>query len=52
MHQVELIDQAVPFQEFNGPVDCGAVNARVDQAGLFKPRRRIKVLPCALHNFH
>ena len=51
VHQVEFVDQAEPFQELDGTVDGGAIDARLALASQIQKSGGIQVLLGALNNF-
>jgi hypothetical protein len=50
VHQIELIDQSMPFQQGERPIDGHTINVGSDFAGTPENLRRIQVLLRSLYN--
>jgi hypothetical protein len=48
MHEIELVDHAQALEQFDGPVNCGAVDLWIAFAGQLQQLRRIQMAGCLL----
>jgi diacylglycerol kinase len=51
MHQVEFVNQAMPFQQIQGSIDRNSINAGIELARMAKDLGSIKVLFRIFDNF-